>query len=67
MGFLPQKEASRKGLAVFLHFGKIRFLPLVIPLIQLSAESICSKDLTYKLKGNLILKHQKQWLLQATP
>lgn len=37
MGVLPQKELSKKGLAVCLHFGKIGFLPLVIPLIQLSA------------------------------
>lgn len=41
-----------KGLTVCLRFGKIGFVSLVIPLIQSSSESISSKDLTYKWKGN---------------
>lgn len=41
-----------KGLTVCLHFGKICFVSIVIPLIQSSSESISSKDLTYKWKGN---------------
>lgn len=49
-GILASKKWVESEWQFVCILEKIDFLSLVIPLIQLSSESVCSKGLTYKLR-----------------